>query len=761
MTAFTQCTPTTAATAVVWLLCATMVACGADAPDASLPPDTAAPLDLGGSRDAAEDATELTGDAAPDRDQDVTTDLALDLPLDVEPDPPGDSGGGGLLDLPEPEDDGEDVEDADLGDAQEAEEEPARHPNLLDQEQLFTCDAAPGASPARIRRLESREWSRSIFSDKGLLVPLLPRAEHRYSTYSSDETMDAATLREYMRHNGIPGGTWSLYAGNGQPRIVNLRGAGSLISEVRCFQWNWNDQPVQEDPSPECIEQFVSVLLEHGVLFRPPTQDEVARLSAFAQSQVEREHADEGLDRRDTIRTVVRAAWMMSGAIFRPELGQEEADEHGRHRLTDQELGISLSLALGDHVTGLSKAGYGSDDIAHKVMLYPIQEAVQSGTISQPEVVAQLVRRYLAGADPAVMDPDLAASDYPPGYDAFLDMYWMSPKLQRFFREWLGYGSAHDIFKDHPAATSAFASSPINNRTRYYNWIDQAYNSAQLPTHLDAIIARVVVEDEQVLEKLLTDRRYLVPSMEGQDPGTDQGIYKGFPYNINILETGPIGPSLEERWQTMPAQERSGVLTHPAWLAAHGGNFENDPSAIYRGKWIYEELLCLKLPDLPLTVDAMLDPASDSLSARERMRTQLDEDPYCSNCHALMNPLGYPFETYNHAGFWRVEDHGAPPDGSSTLLAVPSDDALRPGMQVQDAVDMMGSFARSTRVKRCFVRQSFRYFMGRDETYEDACALQGMEQAYDASHGSMTQMLTALFQSDAFLYRRRPTDTQE
>ena len=64
-------------------------------------------------------------------------------------------------------------------------------------------------------------------------------------------------------------------------------------------------------------------------------------------------------------------------------------------------------------------------------------------------------------------------------------------------------------------------------------------------------------------------------------------------------------------------------------------------------------------------------------------------------------------------------------------------------------------------VKQCFVRHSFRYFMGRDETRADGCTLSAMEQAYDDSGGSMIEMLIALFQSDTFLYRTVPTEEEE
>ena len=123
-----------------------------------------------------------------------------------------------------------------------------------------------------------------------------------------------------------------------------------------------------------------------------------------------------------------------------------------------------------------------------------------------------------------------------------------------------------------------------------------------------------------------------------------------------------------------------------------------------------------------------------------------------------MNPLGYPFELYNHAGYLRVHDHAAdgslgPPDGSSTLSGLPDPELNGP---VRDAVEFSEKLAQSPWVKRCFIRQAFRYYMGRDENLTDACTLAKMEQAYDSSGGSFFKMVGALIKSDTWTSRRIP-----
>ena len=83
-----------------------------------------------------------------------------------------------------------------------------------------------------------------------------------------------------------------------------------------------------------------------------------------------------------------------------------------------------------------------------------------------------------------------------------------------------------------------------------------------------------------------------------------------------------------------------------------------------------------------------------------------------------------PLALAGSRGVMRADDHGSPPDGSSILVNMP-DPALEG--PVRDAVEMSEKFADSQYVKRCFIRQNFRYYMGRNETMADACVLSQLE----------------------------------
>ena len=197
---------------------------------------------------------------------------------------------------------------------------------------------------------------------------------------------------------------------------------------------------------------------------------------------------------------------------------------------------------------------------------------------------------------------------------------------------------------------------------------------------------------------------------------------------------------------TAPKGERLGILTHPSWLVSHSDAMDNH--AIHRGIWVRERLLGGGIPDVPITVDAQL-PDEEKSTLRERMR--VTREKYCWSCHEKMDPLGLPFEMYNHAGLFRTTVLDKPVDTTGEI--VDSGDPSLDG-PVTDAIDMIKKLANSEHVEQVFVRHAFRFWMGRNETLHDRPVLQAAHKAYRASGGSMKALILSLVTSDAFLFRK-------
>ena len=238
--------------------------------------------------------------------------------------------------------------------------------------------------------------------------------------------------------------------------------------------------------------------------------------------------------------------------------------------------------------------------------------------------------------------------------------------------------------------------------------------------------------------------------------------------NVNVTTANLAGPKIHARVSrrsfgngslkpnrilaTALKGQRMGVLTHPSWLVSHSDAMDNH--AILRGRWIREKLLGGGIPDVPITVDAML-PDEPQNTLRERMR--VTKKTYCWTCHRKMDPLGLPFEMYNHAGLYRETELNKPVDTTGEIID--SGDPALDG-KVANAIEMIERLAESKKAEQVFVRYAFRFWMGRNETLNDAHVLQDAYHAYSNNGGSIKSLLISLVTSDAFLYRKAERDAK-
>ena len=219
------------------------------------------------------------------------------------------------------------------------------------------------------------------------------------------------------------------------------------------------------------------------------------------------------------------------------------------------------------------------------------------------------------------------------------------------------------------------------------------------------------------------------------------------------------------------------MLTHPAWLIAHAQNTETDP--VKRGRWVQEKLLAGTVPEIPITVDAVI-PEDHQRTLRQRLETKTN-DNYCWKCHQKMNPLGLPFEIYDDFGRFRQQESLEHPDNlikkgpdkaaphvdlRDTYKTLPVDaagvlkgsgDATLDG-EVANAIELIDKLSRAERVRQSFIRHAFRYFLGRNEMLSDSRTLIDADQAYLDSGGSFDAVIISLLTSDSFLYRKEKAD---
>lgn len=463
------------------------------------------------------------------------------------------------------------------------------------------------------------------------------------------------------------------------------------------------------------LRAAVNYLFE-ALTCRPPTEKEAQGYVDIAKQAINDLGKEEGAILGLT------PIFLDRDALFRAELAEYGTpDEYGRVMLQDQELALAINAAF----------SYLPPDET-------LKQAVLQGRLKTREDVHSHVTRILE------------------------DDSIRKPRVLQFFREYFDYDRAGSICKDTGALLGAGGDSK-----------PQAYYRAMfdMTANTDRLIELILQEDKDVLYELLTtdrvvfnagqDAAYFGEFVSADRPPADPNAKKNAPKrqvtiraatlpkgkNVHVRIAQVVkGAKTDRTLTTLPVEQRMGILTHPSWLVSHSDAMDNH--AILRGRWVRERLLGGAVPDVPITVDAML-PEEPKETLRHRMRVTRED--YCWKCHQKMDPLGLPFEMYNHIGLYRQQELGRPVDTSGAIID--SGDSALDG-PVENAFDMIHKLAGNERVKQVFVRHAFRYWLGRNETIDDAPVLQDAYRAYEGSGGSMKSLLTSLITSDAFLYRK-------
>ena len=491
--------------------------------------------------------------------------------------------------------------------------------------------------------------------------------------------------------------------------------------------------------SDERLQPVIQFLFE-SLTLRAPSKAELALYLDIANKSIKE------LGKEDGTFLGLVPIFLDRDALFRPELCENgQPDQYGRVMLQGSELVLAINAAF----------SYLRPEADH------LWAALAEGKLKTREDVKREVTGILN--DPSIR----------------------KPRILQFFREFFDYDRAATICKTRQS---------IVEQGAHYESHPAVINS--MIANTDGLIELILREDKEVLKELLTTNRLIyqpytsvriargmttdiayfinrkkpfVPIKtynaatvkKGEEEKTQHEVTNG--NQLHHILPNPAQPIYVRQSQfdngtappakdalkaitTLDPTERLGILTHPIWLVAHSDAMDNH--AISRGRWIRERLLGDAVPDIPITVDAKLPDEHES-TLRHRMRVTQEKE--CWRCHQKMDPLGLPFEKYNHLGMLRDQEKGKPVDstGGITLSGDPTLDG-----PVKDPLELIQKLAASERVKQVFVRHVFRFWMGRNETLNDAPILQDAYQAYRDSQGSMKALLTSLLTSDAFLYRK-------
>lgn len=529
----------------------------------------------------------------------------------------------------------------------------------------------------------------------------------------------------------------------------------------------------EEGVSDERMRDAVDYLFE-ALTFRPPSDNESDAYLAIVKESIEK------LGKEDGAVLGLSSIFLDRDALFRPELAQNgKPDQHGRVMLQDWELGLAVNHALGyiQPDEELRKAINEGRMRTRADAQREVERLLADDSIRKPRIL-RFFRDYfdydLGGyicKDSKALGETGASNRGTSHYRAMFDATASTDRLIELILQEDKEVLKQLLITDKVVATRA--DNVYFGRKRTREEVAEAVAEAKRAAAEEARKTAADIEEMKNEIAELEARLKANPDDKGAARSLDRkkkqldttkknaARKKRNTANHNVAQTNLSGPKIFARVShrsfgagsmkpdrilaTVPEGQRRGILTHPSWLVSHSDAMDNH--AILRGRWIRERLLGGGIPDVPITVDAML-PDEPQNTLRERMR--VTRETYCWTCHSKMDPLGLPFEMFNHAGLYRTTELNQPVDTTGEIIN--SGDPTLDG-KVDNALEMIDRLAHSERVEQVFVRHAFRFWMGRNETLNDAPVLQAAHKAYRDNKGSMNAMLASLLTSDAFLYR--------
>lgn len=289
-----------------------------------------------------------------------------------------------------------------------------------------------------------------------------------------------------------------------------------------------------------------------------------------------------------------------------------------------------------------------------------------------------------------------------------------SDRLFQYFAEWLdldeldAFNRDPEVFEDLPAELP--------------DWFE---------TETHRFVANLLSRSDGNLTELYTARYTFVNSGLAEHYGL----------------TAPDGSGFVK----VDAPGRSGVLTQ-AMLWSHDKPYRT--SIVRRGLKIRTDLLCQNVPAPPNDVPLDLDAPDAQGSQRERLE-QHRTNATCAGCHDRLDPIGVALDNFDAVGRARSTDEsGAPIVTESELSGTDVDGPIA------DARELGARLAQSEEARDCYLTQTFRFFFGRELENADACSMDQLRQAFDDSDQSLSELLIALTQTDAFLYRPVITESE-
>jgi mono/diheme cytochrome c family protein len=193
-------------------------------------------------------------------------------------------------------------------------------------------------------------------------------------------------------------------------------------------------------------------------------------------------------------------------------------------------------------------------------------------------------------------------------------------KLREFLLQWLRVDPVPDLAKDpekFPGFDAAIASD--------------------LRTSLDLFLEDVVWSESSDFRRLLLGEELFLNGRLAKFYGAD--LAPDAPFQKVVMESG----------------QRAGIVSHPYLMATFA--YTGASSPIHRGVFLSRSVLGRSLRPPPEAAAPLPPDLHPDLTTRERVSLQT-KPAACVTCHGMINPLGFPLESFDAVGRFRSEENG-------------------------------------------------------------------------------------------------------
>jgi hypothetical protein len=197
---------------------------------------------------------------------------------------------------------------------------------------------------------------------------------------------------------------------------------------------------------------------------------------------------------------------------------------------------------------------------------------------------------------------------------------------------------------------------------------------------------------------------------------------------------------------TLPDHDRRGGLLGEGALLATT-SYPDRTSPVLRGKWLLNNIFGLPVPPPPPGVDTNLEnkPGAPPASMRERLARHR-QNPSCSSCHSVIDPLGFALENFDVIGGWRtVDESGKPVDASGATVSGETVEGLS-GLRAL-------LLAEREQFPRTVTEKLLAYALGRRIEYSDRPAIRKIVRDAAAHDYRWSSLILGIVESPAFLMR--------